>query len=288
MLSIQDLLVGLETPDAGAAPLDEAVLLARTFGARVRLAHVLADVAPDDDAAPALVRRTQEHLERLAAELERDGVQVVRPHLVAAGRHPGRALLTWTADLAPDLVVIGASTRTPFDRLRFGSTAEGVVRGSTRPVWVARGITTDGPRRIVVAVDGSPPAAAALAASAMLARTFVAELRPLSVLPRLDGPLVLTPNPPIPLARRASRAFKAALGRIDLHGIPHSSVRRQGRPAAQMLLAAEELDADLLILGSARRAGLARHVRPNTAERLLRRAPCSVLVVPAEAAASPG
>ncbi len=47
MLSIQQLLVGLERPDEGGTVLEEAALLARTFGARLRLAHVLTDVAPD-------------------------------------------------------------------------------------------------------------------------------------------------------------------------------------------------------------------------------------------------
>lgn len=288
MLSIQQLLVGLERPDEGGTVLEEAALLARTFGARLRLAHVLTDVAPDDLGARASERHAREQLERLAAGLERDGVQVARPHLVAPGRAPARVLLTWTAAVEPDLVVLGAGARSPLERLQLGRTAERVVRRSHRPVWIARGSARQGwPRRIAVAVDGSRPAAAALAAGAMLARTFVAELVPLSVLPRLDGPLALTWRPPVPRARRTTRAFRAALARIDLHGIPLRRVRRQGRPAAALLEVVEEVEADLLVLGSAGRTGLARLVRRNTAERVLRRARCSVLVVPAEARGAP-
>jgi nucleotide-binding universal stress UspA family protein len=287
MLSIQDLLVGLEAPEAGTRALDEAILLARTFGARLQLAHVVTDVVSGDPGAPARERHARERLEQLAAEVERDGHQVARPHLVAVGLVPARALLSWTAALLPDLVVLGAGAKSPLERLQLGSTAERVVRRSSRPVWLARGAAAQGgPRRIVVAVDGSRPAAAALAAASMLARTFVAELLPLSVLPRLDGPLALTLRPPIPRARRTSREFKAALARIDLHGIPRRSIRRHGQPAAALLGAVEELEADLLVLGSANRTGLARLVRRNTAERVVRRARCSVLVVPSEVEAA--
>jgi nucleotide-binding universal stress UspA family protein len=61
-----------------------------------------------------------------------------------------------------------------------------------------------------------------------------------------------------------------------------------GEPAANLLLAAEEGDFDLLIVGSEQRHGLARIWRPSTSRRLIKRAlTVPVVCVPASGRPSP-
>ena len=56
---------------------------------------------------------------------------------------------------------------------------------------------------------------------------------------------------------------------------------RDGDPVEQILAAAGEVKADLIVMPTAGRAGVFDVLRGSTTERVLRRAPCPVLAVPA-------
>lgn len=285
MMSVGRILLAVDFSDAGSSAQREAALLARTFGAEVVLAHA-AETRPDDPEAPAVRRQAVRLLERIARELEGDGVRVVHPAKVALGQPPAVALVAWLGERPHDLAVLGAGAKTTADRVLLGSTAERVVREAPCPVWLTRPARDHAEvRRILCAVDGAHPAAEPLAAAAALARTFVAELCLLNVLPSVDeGPFGSRRTVQEASARSAA-GFEGAVRRIDLHGIEHAIVERRGKPAVEIVAAAEELGTDLLVLGSGGRSGLARLVRGNTAEKVLRQVPCSMLTVPFAVAA---
>lgn len=268
MKPIARILVGVEFTDAGQCALDEASLLARLFGAQLTLLHALPDVVAGERDTAAVVSHAERMLEKVATDLEADDVRVARPFMLAVGTAPGDALLAAIAEVYPDVTVLGAGTKTAMDRVLLGATAERVVRESRQAVWLTRpGRDHGAVQRIVVAVDASAPAREALAAAAFLARTFVAELHTLSVV--------------APEETHGDRALREALANIDLHGINHHIALRHGKPGVKIVEAVTELNADLLILGTARRTGVARLLHGNTAEKVLRQVPCSLLVVPA-------
>jgi universal stress protein E len=277
MRTIKNILVGVEFTDAGRAALHEAALLARTFGAEVHLLHALTGLHGPQGAEGRLVLDHVERMvERLAVELESGGgVRVARPPRLPTGGGAASSLLSAAVEVDADLVLLGAGEKAAMDRVLLGATAEQVVRESVRPTWLVRpGKDHAAIRRILCAVDASDPAREALALAAFLARTFVAELHTLSVIPpRADDAGGSRPE--------ASAVLRDALGRIDLHGIDHRTLVRQGKPAVRIVDAVSEVGADLLVLGSARRAGLTRLLQgSNTAEKVLRLLPCSLLSVP--------
>jgi nucleotide-binding universal stress UspA family protein len=79
------------------------------------------------------------------------------------------------------------------------------------------------------------------------------------------------------------------IGTLPGTGATSLSIRPAwGEPAANLLLAAEEGDFDLLIVGSEQRHGLSRIWRPSTARRLIKRAlTVPVVCVPAGGRVSP-
>lgn len=270
MHTIRTILAGVDFSDAGQSALNEAALLARTFGARLALLHALPHVRRSERDAPAVMAHAEGLLDKLAADLAQDEVQVARPFLLSTGEAPHDALLAGVAEARADLVVLGMGNKTTLDRVLVGATAERVVREAPRPVWLTRpGKDHARIKRIVVAVDASEPAREALATAAFLARTFVAALDTLAVRPGSDGEV-----------EAADRRFHEALERIDLHGIEHRVVVRDGGVVEGIVQAVHDVGADLLVLGSARRRGLARLAHPNTAERVLREVSCSVLTIP--------
>jgi nucleotide-binding universal stress UspA family protein len=74
------------------------------------------------------------------------------------------------------------------------------------------------------------------------------------------------------------RAFAAA---ETASGVVLHTVVRQGLPATEIDSYAREMRADLIVVGTHGRSGVERLVLGSVAERLLRRAPCPVLTVPA-------
>lgn len=277
----QRVVVGLELTQADDEVIRAAGRLGRGLDARLHLAHVVSELA-QPSLAPCLARTSDQALEAIAHHPALAGVRCERPHLTSTRGHAiDEALRGWARERRADLLLLGARGRPGAARFLLGATAERAVRTAPCPVWLVRPGAPPGPiRRILCAVDGSAAADAALSVAGRLAGCLGADLAAVCVLPRLDGPLALTLRPPIPRARATARGFRAALARADLGAVPVRVVCRRGRTDQAILRAAAELQADLLVLGCAGRTGLRRLGRPNTAERVLRGAPCDLLVVP--------
>ena len=54
---------------------------------------------------------------------------------------------------------------------------------------------------------------------------------------------------------------------------------RHGKPFLEIIRAARELEADVLVIGSHGQSGLSETLFGSTAEKVVRKAPCAVLVV---------
>jgi nucleotide-binding universal stress UspA family protein len=92
------------------------------------------------------------------------------------------------------------------------------------------------------------------------------------------GEGVVPPNPEELLAEAREQ-----LGRIQ---VPHANVRaerrlEQGDAVTAILGVAQEVNADLIVLGTHGRTGLARLLMGSVAEQVVRRASCPVLTVQA-------
>lgn len=75
----------------------------------------------------------------------------------------------------------------------------------------------------------------------------------------------------------------AALGFVEEaareRGVPSARRVTEGHPAAEIVRVAEEWPADLVVMGTLGRTGLAHLLLGSVAERVIRHAPCPVLVV---------
>src|SRR5579875_1242684 len=127
----------------------------------------------------------------------------------------------------------------------------------------------------------------ALRIACSLARDYRAKLVLLHVALRsvtIDGEAAIAP--------RSEEYFKAEQDKLESVSVP-AGVRaerfvREGDPAGEILRAAQFTNADLIVMGTHGRTGLARLLAGSVAERVMRRAPCPVLTVrtPAQQAES--
>lgn len=138
-------------------------------------------------------------------------------------------------------------------------------------------------RSILVPTDFSPHAATALEAAVDLARRFEAKLTLLHV---YAAPGLVMPEAFVAASPAASRDLLDAIDRslADLRartqgpGLTVTSQAIQGRPAHEICEAARQGGHDLIVIGTHGRTGITRFFLGSVAERVVRAAPCPVLV----------
>jgi nucleotide-binding universal stress UspA family protein len=132
-------------------------------------------------------------------------------------------------------------------------------------------------RRILVPTDFSPGSDDALAHARELARGLGAEVLVLHVSAAMGS------LPGSALARRerraAERRLDAAVAALRATGVRADRRVRGGMPAEQILRAAATGGADLIVMGTHGRRGVARLLLGSVAEEVASRARCPVLTV---------
>jgi nucleotide-binding universal stress UspA family protein len=139
-------------------------------------------------------------------------------------------------------------------------------------------------RRILVAVDFSEYADAVLDAAIEFAKQFGAELHLVHAfdvrIPLVTPYEVAIPTAFIEEAREAAASkLDALVRRVSAEGVKASSHLSEVPAASAIVGQAEELGADLIIMGTRGHTGLKHVLLGSVAERTLRHAPCSVLTV---------
>ncbi len=185
-----------------------------------------------------------------------------------------------------DLLVVGVS---PHGAERFlGSTGERVLRKSPVPVLLAKRDLPVGPKTVVIPTDFSACAKQAAHEALALVRGFGGRAVFLHVLdiqyiyPTTYGAeaVVLPPITPEEL----EPDWQEFLHELPLGGgLVWEKHTREGRAAPTVADTAVEVGADLIVIGTHGRSGIAHMLLGSVAEQVLRTAPCSVLTIRPEA-----
>ena len=158
-MDFKAILVATDFSECAGAAFKVAKKLARQFGAKIVLLHVIqrrlvARVAEHlkaepEDLLPAFREEAQQHLDEFLGKCCGDDLEVTS--MVTVGI-PFQEIAVVARDLAADLIVIGGygrSGRGPIEEVFFGSTAEKVVRLLPCPVlcvpWESRAVTGENP-----------------------------------------------------------------------------------------------------------------------------------------------
>jgi nucleotide-binding universal stress UspA family protein len=138
--------------------------------------------------------------------------------------------------------------------------------------------------RILCPTDFSLPSEAALDTAIELARRFGADLEifhaqdmPAYVFP--DGVLPMSPEILASLERSSATELNRLAERARVAGLRVTTASVFGASYVEILRRAEETHADLIVMGTHGRTGLAHVLLGSVAERVVRRAKCPVLTV---------
>ena len=141
-------------------------------------------------------------------------------------------------------------------------------------------------QHILVAVDGSEFSAHALKMASSLVTALSAQIGLVHVIdPKLVGPETGVPANQMwtVLRREGQGLLDTAASAIPEQTHPGKFLR-EGTPWKEIIMSAREWPADLIVAGTHGRSGLTRLLCGSTAEGVVRRAPCPVIVVAPTAA----
>lgn len=204
----------------------------------------------------------------------------VVPRLAVDPRRPAHALCDRSGEA--DLVVVGSHRLSAVERVLTGSLSYQIAAGSACPVVVVPHLPDPGADRVVVGVDGSPDALAAVRFGAAEAERTGSELH---VVHAWEQPTVYVSVEYLAgsLDEELLDAERVVLGE-SVAGLaqqhPDLVVHQhlvQGQPATALLDAAQ--GARLLVVGTRGRQGVARMLLGSVSHTVVLHAPCPVAVV---------
>ena len=293
---IRTILAAVDFSPSSERALDYALAVAKRAGATLHVLHAwrappwsppvgsapVEQTTLMENALDSWRRSAERELDALRERAERDGV-TCHMHF-----EPGTASATIAQavkDLGADLALVGARGRSALAHVLLGSAAERLMRISTCPVLVVPERTQVPPRlplrKIVVAVDFSPPARRALGLALRLGQ----------VLGRPEIVLVYAHYVPMEIETIVDAEITQALDAVENR--PHQQLEEWGqglgdegwrvrghvvheRPEDAIVRLAEAEDADLITLGVHGHVPLAATLLGSVAQRVVRRAPCPV------------
>jgi len=273
-----------------------AAAIARRMGSPLKLLHVIDEIGAEKD---FVATTAYEHLRTIvqneAAMMARDfGIDV---EAIVTPGFADETVVAVADDVKASLVVVGSLGRRKQHRWLVGSVAERVVQGSSRPVLVVRdGAPIEAWARgeqalqVLVGIELSPSSRPALRFAETLRAfgpcdiTVVMVAWPQGEHARLGVP------PPMPLDS-LNPAVKAPLmrdlerfvGTLSGAGTITLDVRPcWGRVDANLAALAGDTKADLVVIGTHHRAGVARAWHGSVSRGVLMDAPGNVACVPGD------
>jgi nucleotide-binding universal stress UspA family protein len=278
---------------------DEAIrqghFFAEEAGGKLVVCHVVHELLRY---SPLFPQRVQAETEALIA-IERQAANAVEQRVVAV---TGRAsdsfevnittgaaeaeVLRVAEEVGATLIVTGSRGLTGITRLLLGNVAERIVRYAHCPVLVAR--KHEPTNRILSPTDLSEHATPAVDLAAQIAQRRASTLvvmHSLDILPRPAfgftvpfGGLPVIPPPEV-ITQARTGADEVLAGMLERLGVKGERRVVDGDAATSILQTADQTGVDLVVLSTHGRTGLARVALGSVAEKVVRGAHCSVLVV---------
>lgn len=279
------ILVATDFSTRSRQALRRAGLLARDTGSDLTITHVV-----EDDQPPPLVELETRESERYLAELtgtlaELRGLSC-RSVVVAGDAFDG--ILRTAESAAADLIVMGAHRKQFLRDVFTGTTIERVIRTGPFPILMVNSGATHPYRQVLAAVDMTEPSvnavrtgkALGLAESANLALVHGFEAMAKG---KMSFAGIETDQIDEYIAEERLRAGAELNAYFEANGIDVDGWSRcieEGSPFQVISRAAQELNPDLLIVGTHGRTGIAKAFLGSVAEEVLRSIETDILAVP--------
>ncbi|WP_136687709.1 universal stress protein [Halorhabdus amylolytica] len=274
--------------DGPAEVLQHAGDIAQHLGGEIRLLHVAdteryGTASTDQDVIDGLLRRGEEIVEDAGETLAALDVEYSTD--VVQGS-PAQTIVEYATEYDYDLIVMPTHGRDGLARYLLGSVTEKVVRLATVPVLTARiakGETFAFPyEHILVPTDGSDIAERAAKHALDLAVATDATVHALSVVEAAELGTYLSGDEPGEFNQEAQDAVADIATMAQSRDVEVTTHLEIGSPNDGILAAIEELDCQVVTMGTTGRRGVKRILLGSAAEKTVRTSPVPVVTVRGE------
>lgn len=274
-------LVAADLTPRSVGALERGLLLAGQIGAEVHVLHVVDADLPATIAEHQRAEAARQLQEWLAASPHTAGVAV---SVEAVLGHRVADVLAAADAAEVELVVLGAHRKSPLKDVFVGGTADQLIRLSKRPVLVVPDSPTAPYQRMLAAVDFSDSSRQAVEYAATLLPEIPLELLHVYTmsytgLANLDQGAADSEKTERHLRHMIADDDKRFLAALKAPNAPQQVIIRAGNVLTTIPQEVARQGADLLIIGTQGRRGIARAVLGSVAAKLTRDPVCDVLVV---------
>ncbi len=292
MTLYRHLVVGTDFSSNAEKALNEAVYLTIKYGARLSIVHVIDErisqysdmiPLPPSEMEEMLLQETRRILNEQLSSIDIDTISY-EAHVIFG--EPYRELIQYAKSEDADLLIIGQKNVPLFKQILLGSTAEKLLRHTPIPLMIVHQKKVVGRyKTLLVPVDFSETSKAALDYAISIAKEEGAEITVLHVWE--ESPLLSLAGL-LPLGDEQSDGLLSSFEKKQRENLDKFIAQfdypklkpmiKGGAPAVEIVRCAEELSVDLIIIGSIGKTGIRGMLLGNTAERVARVLPCSILL----------
>ena len=297
MAQYKSLLVATDFREGSSELCREAILIAKNLQSEVTLIHAVeylpyypyypydAEKVHND-----LLEELTGKLNEVKNEFMKAGV-IVNDHIIEEGN--AYDVICKTADKIDACgIIIGVGEHHLLEKL-IGSTASKVHHLAKQAVFLINpNAHIDGIKKIVCAYDFSENAEKALVNAMHLAENHKAHLDIIHVIHEhfYFNPITPIADPASPIYQDHQNEIKNAAQTVEDHlhdvieknhmlGVEYDTYITEGDPVIEIFTHIEERSSDLLVIGDSCHSKLVRFMLGSNSEKLIRKAPCSVMTV---------
>jgi len=297
MSQFNSLIVAVDFRESSSPVCNEAIIIAQRLQAEVTLVHAIEylpyypNYAYDaDQIFSDLLHELTEKLDVLKSKFTDAGL-VVNEHIIEKGK-AFEVICNTANSLDACGIMIGVGEHYLLENL-IGATADKVVRIAQQAViLINHHIHQDGVSRIVCGCDFSDNSEKALESAIYMTKLFDAHLDLVHVIhehfyfnpvaPIIDPSSVAYSDHQEELSKanaEVEASFEQTIKKMAIHEVSHKTHIRWGDPVHEISKLIEELNSDLLVIGSSTHNAFMRFFMGSTTEKLIRKAPCSIMTL---------
>lgn len=306
-LGYKRILVATDFSTYAQAAFDQAVWIARQFGASITLAHTLPDLrkavhGTSFDARMDLlygegskfqkeVRQASDtRMRQMIADLGASDLNVNCETLLG---HPFVELIHAVQAEGYDLVLVGSRGLGALESALLGSTAKRLIQKCPSTVWVVRDSHVGPPKVVLAATDFSDVSIKAAREGFSIAEKAKAQFHLLHVIETSHfAPIEGSNDPALSLLRHDMEDYarQQLQSLADSFASVGNKIERHlswGSPSKCVQDTSREIGADLVAVGTVGRSGIKGVLLGNTAEKVLTSCNCGILAVKPDDFVSP-
>ncbi|MBI5408683.1 MAG: universal stress protein [Nitrospirae bacterium] len=287
---IEKMLLTTDGSEFSEGAVREAIKLAKTCSSKLFALSVVETNPEYEAVAPQVVEKaekeTRKILESVKDRASKEGVdcEIIARH----GESPYEYIVEEAEKAQANMIIMGRRGRKGLKRLMMGSeTARVIGHAKCNVLIVPRAASVDF-KRIVVATDGSKYSDAAVSEAVSISKRCGSSLFAISVVPsETESPfdIVHMEMHKDIISEKESKMAECLVKDIkdlaEKEGVGTQGFVYSGKPYESIISMAKEKHADLIVVGSHGRTGLAKLLMGSVTERVIGLAECAVLVVKA-------